>query len=170
MYEIWAPRIPRSEATGSFGASVQTCWLPGLLVLRVLPGALYQSKALWPFGPQDKINANRHQLCMRRCGNTCKMCCGTPEDVSRLPAHIRNPLAFASAGGQMHVARRTWQTWYVDLRSVHETRAPLGAALPADQPFVCDGPQGIVGCEAGFLAFFSLACQPVISDPGPNLL
>ena len=34
---------------------------------------------------------------------------------------------------------------------IQETRAPLGAALPIDQPFVYDGPQGIDGCEAGFL-------------------
>ena len=43
------------------------------------------------------------------------------------------------------------QAWDVDLMCIQETRAPLGAALPIDRPFVYDGPQGIDGCEAGFL-------------------
>ena len=44
---------------------------------------------------------------------------------------------------------------------VQETRAPLGAALPIDQPFVYDGPQGIDGCEAGFLVKNASPSWPV---------
>ena len=34
---------------------------------------------------------------------------------------------------------------------MQETRAPEGAPFPVDQPFSYDGPNGVGGCEAGFL-------------------
>ena len=44
---------------------------------------------------------------------------------------------------------------------VQETRAPAGAALPVDQPYVYDGPQGVHGCEAGFLVNGASSSAPV---------